>query len=145
MMTLKSKAELTTERKSGNYPVNDVDVTDDIILAEQTEGVSYVKKLLGGVFSNQSYLFPINRLSGNLDIEISIGGKSSILKGLTSSENNYVDSSFELTNVKFVLSSLLQVSDQFMSKYDTMTNANEFGSSYNQFPKKSVNICGANT
>jgi hypothetical protein len=46
------------------------------------------------------------------------------LKGLTRSDNSYETSTFELTNVKFVVS-LLQVSDQFMSKYDTMTNNNE--------------------
>jgi hypothetical protein len=124
MMTLKSKTELANERKNGNYTVSDASVTTAIILTEQTEGVSYVKKLMGGVFSNEAYLFPINRLSGGLEVEINIGNKSSILKGVTRSDNSYSASTFELTNVKFVLS-LLQVSDDFTSKYDKMTNNNE--------------------
>jgi hypothetical protein len=100
MMLVKSKTELANERKNGNYTLKDADVTHDFILAEQTEGVSYVKKLLGGVFSNEEYLFPINRLSGGLDVEINIGSKSSILKAVTTSSDFYVGSSFEFTNVE---------------------------------------------
>jgi hypothetical protein len=106
-MILKSKTELATGRKNGNYTVKDADVIEALILAKQTEGVSYVKKLLGGVFNNQEYLFPINRLSsGLIEVELTIGNKASILKSTTASSNFYVGSSFELTNVKFILSAL---------------------------------------
>jgi hypothetical protein len=44
--------------------IKPLNVTAPLITAQQEEGVSHIKKLLSGVFSNDQYLFPIHRTHG---------------------------------------------------------------------------------
>jgi hypothetical protein len=92
---------------------------------KQEKGVGYIKKLHSGLFSNEDYLFPIHRVGGSMELELDIASKASVIRSATSTgTNNYADASFEISNVKFVFS-LLSVSDDFLSKYNTMGNSRE--------------------
>jgi hypothetical protein len=124
-MLLKSKTELEAEYINGNYTVPNNKVTDTVLAIKQEKGVGYIKKLHSGLFSNEDYLFPIHRVAGSMELELDIASKASVFRGATSQAiNNYADASFEISNVKFVFS-LLSVSDEFLSKYNTMGNNNE--------------------
>jgi hypothetical protein len=64
-------------------------------------------------------------LGGGLELELDIASKNSILRAATTSaSNDYVNCSFVITNVKFVFS-LFSVSDDFLSKYNSMSNNSE--------------------
>jgi hypothetical protein len=60
-----------------------------------------------------------------MELELDIASKATVFRAATSETiNNYIDANFEISNVKFVFS-LLSVSDEFLSKYNTMGNNNE--------------------
>jgi hypothetical protein len=100
------------------------------IIIKQEKGLGYIKTLHLCLFSNsnEDYLFPIHREAGSMELELDIASKASILRaateGVDSSANKYEEARFEISNVKFVFS-LLSVSDEFLSKYKTMSNNNE--------------------
>ena len=124
-MLLKSKNDLESENINGNYTIKPANVTDNVIALKQEKGLGYIKKLHSGLFSNEDYLFPIHRVAGSMELELDIASKQSVLRGATSTATNaYTDALFEISNVKFVFS-LLSVSDDFLSKYNTMSNNNE--------------------
>ena len=124
-MLLKSKNDLESDNINGNYTIKPDQVTDIVLAAKQEKSVGYIKKLHSGIFSNEDYLFPVHRVGGGLELELDIASKATVLRGATrESINNWNDSSFEITNVKFVFS-LLTVSDDFLSKYNNMSNNSE--------------------
>lgn len=124
-MLLKSKMELESQNINGNYTISPANVTSAKIAAKQEAGVGYIKKIHSGMFAQDDYLFPIHRVAGGLELELDLATKSSVLRAATSeSTNSYDNSSFEISNVKFVFS-LLSVSDEFLSKYNSMSNNNE--------------------
>jgi hypothetical protein len=98
---------------------------DNVLVVKQEKGVGYIKKLHSGLFSNEDYLFPIHRVGGSMELELDIASKASVIRaGTATATNKYEEASFEISNVKFVFS-LLSVSDDFLSKYNTMGNNNE--------------------
>jgi hypothetical protein len=124
-MLLKSKNELESEYINGNFTIKNSKVSDAGLIAKQKKGVGYIKKLHSGMFSNEDYLFPIHRVGGSMELELDIASKNSVLRAAGSTATNkYEEASFEISNVKFVFS-LLSVSDDFLSKYNTMGNNNE--------------------
>ena len=125
-MLLKSKNELESEIINGNYTTNNAKKTFDIDIAlKQEKGLGYIKTLHSGLFSNEDYLFPIHRVGGSMELELDIASKASVLRSATSTATNkYEEARFEISNVKFVFS-LLSVSDDFLSKYNTMGNSRE--------------------
>jgi len=124
-MLLKSKSELESDNIYGNYTVKPESITDIVLAAKQEKSVGYIKKLHSGIFSNEDYMFPIHRVGGGLELELDISSKATVLRGATRETiNNWNDGSFEITNVKFVFS-LLTVSDDFLSKYNSMSNNSE--------------------
>jgi hypothetical protein len=124
-MLLKSKSELESETINGNYTIKNAKVTDANLALKQEKGVGYIKKLHSGLFSNEDYLFPIHRVAGSMELELDISNKLSVIRSATFTANNkYEEARFEISNVKFVFS-LLSVSDEFLSKYNTMGNNNE--------------------
>ena len=77
------------------------------------------------MFSNEDYLFPAHRVAGSMELELDISSKASVIRSASFTANNkYEEARFEISNVKFVFS-LLSVSDEFLSKYNTMGNNNE--------------------
>jgi hypothetical protein len=124
-MLLKSKSELESENINGNFTIKPDQVIDIVLAAKQEKSVDYIKKLHSGIFSNEDYFFPIHREGGGLELELDIASKAIVLRGATrGTSDNWNESSFEITNVKFVFS-LLSVSDEFLSKCNSMSNNSE--------------------
>jgi hypothetical protein len=124
-MLLKSKSELESDNIYGNYTIKPDQVTDIVLSAKQENSVGYIKKLHSGIFSNEDYMFPVHRVAGGLELELDIASKATVLRGATrGTTDNWNNASFEITNVKFVFS-LLTVLDDFLSKYNSMSNNSE--------------------
>jgi hypothetical protein len=115
---LKSKNDLESENIHGNFTITPKEVTDIVLAAKQEKSLGYIKRLHSGIFSNPP-------CGGGLELELDIASKASILRRATRvGTNSWGESSFEITNVKFVFS-LLSVSDDFLSKYNSMSNNSE--------------------